>query len=102
MILDITLGVLPPDDQMINRQFEELHYISGSSFKSIEPLLLEHISQVLLDSGDGSGSEMVTKNPEHRHGLSLYQKFEQLQIVTNIPDGELHHCARSMLERWDK
>ena len=70
VILNIALSVLPPDDQVINRQFEELHYISDSSFKSIEPLLLEHIIQVLLDSGDGSGSEMVMKNPEHRHGLS--------------------------------
>ena len=64
VILHIALGVLPPDDRMIIRRFEEFHDMPGPSFKSIELLLLEHIGQVSLDGGDSNRSEMVTKNPE--------------------------------------
>jgi len=69
VILNITLGVLPPDYWIIVGWPEEFCDIPCPCFNGVEPFTAEHMCEVSLNSEDGSRSEMVAKDPERCDGL---------------------------------
>jgi len=64
VVLDISFGVLAPDDRVIFVRFEELRNVISSPFNSIEPFLAEYTRHILLDGGDGGGAKSIPEEPE--------------------------------------
>jgi hypothetical protein len=76
VVRDVALDILAPDDRMILVGFEELRDILSSRIKSIEPLLAEHIGEVLLYGHNGSGSEVIVEDPDSRECLATASAVE--------------------------
>ena len=69
MVLDITFNVLTPDDQVVIIWPKELGNVFRPCINSSEPLLSEDVRQVSMDSNNGGGGNVVTKDPNRRDSL---------------------------------
>ena len=99
MVLDVSLGILTPDDWVVAFRFEKLCNMPGPCFDRVEPFLAEHAYYMSLNGNDGGGGKVVSENAECCGGLQWCQGFEWLQVVNYLPDDTLRHCAESVQGR---
>ena len=86
MVLDVSLGILTPDDWVVAFRFEKLCNMPGPCFDRVEPFLAEHAYYMSLNGNDGGGGKVVSENAEccgglHTGGEGVYNQWIHCDLI---------------------
>src|ERR1700679_2394081 len=91
MVWNLSLNILAPDDGMFLVRCEEFCDILGLGLNVVKPLLPEHTREVMLNSCDGSGRNVVAEDPKCRDGLVVMLVSERVLGLNHLLGDERHH-----------
>lgn len=71
MVRNVGFNILTPYDWVIFIQDKELRDVFGSGVDGVQPLLLEHTDDMVLNSSGSGRGEVVAENSKCRDGLAI-------------------------------